>query len=195
MVDVLDDSGLAQAGGLEAAFEALVLTLDRLAIDHHGETFLEGERGDIGLAALVFERLCHDGEPECDQAIMGGMISNCSGSWFADNASEPGLMTKVAAHVSDAKLTVDAPLVGMAGAGRMSQKGRPFGAFCLQACGRGLSIEILGQSTRASRRSVASRRHRLALSCARTPQHQIGHPSTVRVEPVGQLRRTGSYYE
>ena len=68
MVDVLDDSGLAQAGGLEAAFEALVLTLDRLAIDHHGETFLEGERGDIGLAALVFERLCHDGEPECDQA-------------------------------------------------------------------------------------------------------------------------------
>ena len=154
MVDVLDDSGLAQAGGLEAAFEALVLTLDRLAIDHHGETFLEGERGDIGLAALVFERLCHDGEPECDQAIMGGMISNCSGSWFADNASEPGLMTKVAAHVSDAKLTVDAPLVGMAGAGRMSQKGRPFGAFCLQACGRGLSIEILGQSTRASRRSV-----------------------------------------
>jgi hypothetical protein len=42
-------AGLAQAGGLEAAFEALVLTLDRLAIDHHGETFLEGERGDIGL--------------------------------------------------------------------------------------------------------------------------------------------------
>jgi len=73
VVDVLDDSGLAQAGGLEAAFEALVLTLDRLAIDHHGETLLEGERGDIGLAALVFERLCHAGEPECDQAIMGGM--------------------------------------------------------------------------------------------------------------------------
>jgi hypothetical protein len=73
VVDVLDDSGLAQAGGLEAAFEALVLTLDRLAIDHHGETFLEGERGDIGLAALVFERLGHAGEPECDQAIMGGM--------------------------------------------------------------------------------------------------------------------------
>ena len=57
MVDVLDDSGLAQAGGFEAELEALVLTLDRLAIDHHGETLLEGERGDIGLAALVFERL------------------------------------------------------------------------------------------------------------------------------------------
>jgi hypothetical protein len=32
VVDVLDDSGLAQAGGLETAFEALVLTLDRLAM-------------------------------------------------------------------------------------------------------------------------------------------------------------------
>lgn len=51
----------------------LFSTLDRLAIDHHGETFLEGERGDIGLAALVFERLGHAGEPECDQAIVGGM--------------------------------------------------------------------------------------------------------------------------
>ena len=73
VVDILDDSGLAQAGGLEAAFEALVLAVDRLAVDHHGETLLEGERGDIGLAALVFERLRHAGEPECDQAIMGGM--------------------------------------------------------------------------------------------------------------------------
>jgi hypothetical protein len=59
---------------LRRAFEALVLTFDRLAVDYHGETLLEGERGNIGLAALVFERLRHAGEPECDQAIMGGMI-------------------------------------------------------------------------------------------------------------------------
>src|SRR5258708_2854282 len=50
-----------------------LFSLDRLAIDHHGETLLEGERGDIGLTALVFERLSHAGEPECDKAIMGGM--------------------------------------------------------------------------------------------------------------------------
>jgi hypothetical protein len=48
----------------------------------------------------------------------------------------------------------------------------------------------LGKFLRPVRACVAafscrSRRHRLALSCARTPQHQVGHPSTVRVEPAG----------
>src|SRR3982074_3850673 len=39
VVDVLDDSGLTQAGGLEAGVEALVLPLERLAIGHTRATF------------------------------------------------------------------------------------------------------------------------------------------------------------
>ena len=45
------------------------------------------------------------------------------------------LMTKMAAHISDAELTLRARLVQMVSTGRKSQMGGPFGAFCLQAFG------------------------------------------------------------
>ena len=53
-----------------------------------------------------------------------------------------GLMRKMAAHISDAKLTLRARLVQMVGTGRRPQMGRPFGAFCLQALGCRSKIEV-----------------------------------------------------
>ena len=73
VVDILDDGGLAQAGEPQAAIEPLVLALGRLAVDQQGEPLLEGERGDIGLSSLFVERLGHAGEPERDEAVVGGM--------------------------------------------------------------------------------------------------------------------------
>ena len=57
--------------------EPLVLALDRLAIDQQREPLLEGERGNVGLLALLLERLGHAGEPERDQALLGGMCEHC----------------------------------------------------------------------------------------------------------------------
>jgi len=62
---------LAQAGELEPGGEPLVLAFDGLAIDHHRDALLEGERGDVGLSPLVFQRLGHAGEAERDQAVVG----------------------------------------------------------------------------------------------------------------------------
>ena len=42
---------------------------------------------------------------------------------------------------------------------------------------------FLGQSTRVAA-LIAVCRHRLALSCARAPQHQVRHPPIVRGEPA-----------
>ena len=72
-VDVLDDGRLAQAGELQSADEPLVLALDGLAVDHEREPLLEAERGNVGLLALLLQRLGHAGEPERDQAVMCGM--------------------------------------------------------------------------------------------------------------------------
>ena len=72
-VDILDDGRLAQAGELQSGDEPLVLALDGLAVDHQREPLLEGERGDVGLSPLLLQRLGHAGEPERDQAVVGGM--------------------------------------------------------------------------------------------------------------------------
>jgi hypothetical protein len=62
-VDVLSDRRLAQAGELEPGSNPLVLTVDGLAVDHHRNALLEGERGDVGLSPLVFQCLGHAGDP------------------------------------------------------------------------------------------------------------------------------------
>ena len=51
----------------------LVLAFDGLAVDHHRNALLEGERDDVGLSALVLQRLGHAGEPERDELVVGGM--------------------------------------------------------------------------------------------------------------------------
>ena len=68
-VDILDDGGLAQAGELQSVDQPFVLALDRLAVDHEREPLLEAERGNVGLLALLLERLGHAGEPEGQQAV------------------------------------------------------------------------------------------------------------------------------
>ena len=40
-VEILDDGVLSKAGELQATDQPLVLALDRLAVDHQGEPFLE----------------------------------------------------------------------------------------------------------------------------------------------------------
>ena len=72
-VDILDDGRLAQARELQSADESLVLALDRLAVDHEREPLLEAKRGNVGLLALLLQRLGHAGEPERDQAVVCGM--------------------------------------------------------------------------------------------------------------------------
>src|SRR5882672_10873617 len=72
-VDVLDDCRLAQARELQSAYKPLVLALDRLAVDHEREALLEDERGNVGLLALLLQRLGHASEPQRHQAIMCGM--------------------------------------------------------------------------------------------------------------------------
>jgi len=64
---------LAQACELQSADKPLVLALDRLAVDHEREPLLEAERGNVGLLALLLQRLGHAGEPQRHQAVMCGM--------------------------------------------------------------------------------------------------------------------------
>lgn len=72
-IDILDDGRVSQPGEFQPGSEALVLPFDDFAIDHDGETVLERERGDVGLAALVVEGLDHAGQAESDQTIESGM--------------------------------------------------------------------------------------------------------------------------
>ena len=67
-----------EPGELRAADEPLVLALDGLAIDEQAEPLLEGQRGDIGLQALLFERLRHAGEAEGQQAVVSWMREHVS---------------------------------------------------------------------------------------------------------------------
>jgi hypothetical protein len=72
-IDILDDGEVSQPGEFQPGGEALVLPFDDLAIDHQGETILERQGGDVGLAALLVEGLGHAGQAEGDEAIEGGM--------------------------------------------------------------------------------------------------------------------------
>src|SRR5665213_3123531 len=63
-IDVLDDGVLSKAGELQSTDKPLVLAFDRLAVDEHGEPFLEGKCGYIWLSSLFFEPLRHAGEAE-----------------------------------------------------------------------------------------------------------------------------------
>src|SRR4029077_14707240 len=90
-VDILDDRRLTQASELEAGGETFVLTIDSLAVDHHRNAFLEGERGDIGLSPLLLQCFGHAGEPECDQAVVGGMREHIFSSVVVASPSDVGV--------------------------------------------------------------------------------------------------------
>ena len=52
---------------------AAQVTLDRLAVDHERDPFLEAEGGNVGLLALLLQCLGHAGEPQGNQTVVGGM--------------------------------------------------------------------------------------------------------------------------
>jgi len=54
----------------------LVIALGRFAVDEQSKPLLEGQRRDVGLSLLFVERLRHAGEPERDQAAVGGMYQH-----------------------------------------------------------------------------------------------------------------------
>ena len=56
---------------------------DDLAVDHQGEPLLEGERGGVGLAALIVEGLGHAGQAEGDRAFVGGLGEHGSASGWS----------------------------------------------------------------------------------------------------------------
>ena len=55
-IDILDDGVLSKTGELQSSNEPLVLTFERLAIDHQAERFVEGECGYVWQPSLFFER-------------------------------------------------------------------------------------------------------------------------------------------
>ena len=72
-IDVLDDGLLPQGGEPQAGDQPLVLALGRLAVEQQRQPLLEGQRRDVGLSALIIERLGHAGQPEGEQAFLGWM--------------------------------------------------------------------------------------------------------------------------
>ena len=71
-VDILDDGSLAQGRELEPGDQPLVLTRGDLALEQQRQALLEGKRLDVGLAALLVERLGHAGEAKAQEALVGG---------------------------------------------------------------------------------------------------------------------------
>ena len=61
-VDVLDDGGQLQFGGLQVAGHATVLPGEQLAVDEETQSFLEPEALVVGMAPLLDEPLHHGGE-------------------------------------------------------------------------------------------------------------------------------------
>ena len=72
-VGIFDDGILPQTGELQSTAKPLVFSFDSLAIDEKSEPVLEGERGNIRLPPLIFERLRHAGETKIDQPLFGWM--------------------------------------------------------------------------------------------------------------------------
>jgi hypothetical protein len=81
-VDVLDDRILAQAREAQSADETFALALGGLAVDHERQTLVEVEPGDIGLFALLLQRLGHADEAEGYETVVGWMGEH-AGSSFA----------------------------------------------------------------------------------------------------------------
>ncbi len=75
-IDILDDGILPEACEAQAADEPFVLALGRFAVDEQSKPFLESQRRDVGLSLLFVERLRHAGEPERDEASVGGMCQH-----------------------------------------------------------------------------------------------------------------------
>jgi hypothetical protein len=48
----------------------------RFAVDEQSKPLLEGQRCDVRLSLLFVERLRHAGEPERDEAAVGGMCQH-----------------------------------------------------------------------------------------------------------------------
>ncbi len=72
-VDVFDGGRAAQLGRLQDSFQFAVAAFGELAVDEHGEAFLEAERGVVGVLALFEETSHHAGEPEGVQPVDGGV--------------------------------------------------------------------------------------------------------------------------
>ena len=56
--------------------EPLVFALDGFPVNEECEPLLERQRFDAGLSPLLFECLCHAGEAERSQAIVGRMCQH-----------------------------------------------------------------------------------------------------------------------
>ena len=72
-VDILDSRVLSEACEPQAGDEPLVLALDGLTVDEQSKPLLEGKCGNIGLATLLVERLCHTGKAERNETILRWM--------------------------------------------------------------------------------------------------------------------------
>ena len=75
-VDILDDSILPEACEAQTADQPFVVALGGLAVDEQSKPLLEGQGRDVGLSLLFVERLRHAGEPERDEAPVGGMCQH-----------------------------------------------------------------------------------------------------------------------
>ena len=75
-VDVLVDGVLPEACEPQSADQPFVVALGRFAVDEQSKPLLEGQRCDVRLSLLFVERLRHAGEPERDEAAVGGMCQH-----------------------------------------------------------------------------------------------------------------------
>ena len=74
--------GLGRMLTLQLAGEPFVFPINRFPIDKKTEPVLEREGGDVGLAPLFLERLCHAGEAERNEALFGWMREHCCSFLF-----------------------------------------------------------------------------------------------------------------
>ena len=75
-VDILDDGVLPEACEPQAADQPFIVALGRFAVDEQSKPLLEGQGRDVGLSLLFVERFRHAGEPERDEAAVGGMCQH-----------------------------------------------------------------------------------------------------------------------
>src|SRR3954453_13707864 len=75
-VDILDDGVLSEACEAQSADQPFVVALGGFAVDEQSQPLLEGQGRDVRLSLLFVERLRHAGEPERDEAAVGGMCQH-----------------------------------------------------------------------------------------------------------------------